>query len=294
MDIDFLKSAAAVVLDYLLPRTCIVCGKILDSAEIHLCRHCKDDIPHTYYWMLRNNPMADRFNDLIQKGLEEGLEEDLEEGLEKGPEEGLEESLEEGPEEGLDGTGNGGSQILKENYAYAAALFFYRAESDYRHITQRIKYDGNIEAGVFFGNILGEKLASGTLFQDVDLIIPVPLHWRRQWERGYNQAQVIAEGISAWLGAPVRSDILIRSRSTRTQTRLSIEEKSLNVKNAFRLHKRLRTSTPPELTGIRHILLVDDVFTTGSTLMACFTALRSAFPPSVRISVATLGFVGGA
>ena len=282
MDIDFLKSAAAAVLDYLLPRTCIVCGKILDSAEIHLCRHCKDDLPHTYYWMLRNNPMADRFNDLIQKGLEEELKEAPEEGLE------------EGPEEGLDGPGNGGSQILKENYAYAAALFFYRAESDYRHITQRIKYDGNIEAGVFFGNILGEKLASGTLFQDVDLIIPVPLHWRRQWERGYNQAQVIAEGIAARLGAPVRSDILIRSRSTKTQTQLSIEEKSVNVKNAFGLHKRLRTSTPPELTGIRHILLVDDVFTTGSTLMACFTALRTVFPPSVRISVATLGFVGGA
>lgn len=274
MDIDFLKSAAAAVLDYLLPRTCIVCGKILDSAEIHLCRHCKDDLPHTYYWMLRNNPMADRFNDLIQKGLEEGLEEDL--------------------EEGLDGPGNGGSQILKENYAYAAALFFYRAESDYRHITQRIKYNGDIGAGTFFGNILGEKLASGTLFQDVDLIIPVPLHWRRQWERGYNQAQVIAEGISARLGAPVRSDILIRSRSTKTQTRLSIEEKSLNVKNAFGLHKRCRTSIPPELTGIRHILLVDDVFTTGSTLFACFAALRTVFPPSVRISIATLGFVGGA
>lgn len=286
MDIDFLKSAAAAVLDYFLPRTCIVCGKILDSAEIHLCRHCKDDLPHTYYWMLRNNPMADRFNDLIQKGLEKGLEEDLEEGLGEGPEEGL--------EEGLDGPGNGGSQILKENYAYAAALFFYRAESDYRHITQRIKYNGDIGAGTFFGNILGEKLASGTLFQDVDLIIPVPLHWRRQWERGYNQAQVIAEGISARLGAPVRSDILIRSRSTKTQTRLSIEEKSLNVKNAFGLHKRCRTSIPPELTGIRHILLVDDVFTTGSTALACFTALRTVFPPSVRISVATLGFVGGA
>lgn len=265
MDINVLKSIAAVVLDYLLPRRCIVCGKILESEEIHLCGHCKGDIPHTYYWMLRNNPMADRFNDLIQKGLEAGL----------------------------DGPSNGGCHVLKESYVYAAALFFYRAESDYRHITQQIKYNGNIDAGVFFGNLLGEKLAASGLFQDIDMVIPVPLHWHRRWQRGYNQAEVIVDGIAARLGAPVRCDILIRSRSTKSQTRLSIEEKSLNVKNAFKLHRKCRANIPPELTGVRHILLVDDVFTTGSTLFACFTALRTVFPPDVRISVATLGFVGG-
>ncbi len=265
MDINVLKSSAAAVLDYLLPRRCIVCGKILESEEIHLCGHCKGDIPHTYYWMLRNNPMADRFNDLIQKGLEAGL----------------------------DGPSNGGCHVLKESYVYAAALFFYRAESDYRHITQQIKYNGNISAGTFFGNLLGEKMAASGLFQDIDMVIPVPLHWHRRWQRGYNQAEVIADGIAARLGATVRCDILVRSRRTKSQTRLSIEEKSLNVKNAFGLHRRCRATIPPELTGVRHILLVDDVFTTGSTLMACFTALRTVFPPQVRISVATLGFVGG-
>lgn len=265
MDINVLKSIAAVVLDYLIPRRCIVCGKILETGEIHLCGHCKGDIPHTYYWILRNNPMADRFNDLIQKGLEAEF----------------------------DGLDNGGCHILKESYAYAAALFFYRAESDYRHITQQIKYNGNTEAGVFFGNILGEKMAAGTLFKDVDMIIPVPLHWRRRWQRGYNQAEVIADGIAARLGAPVRCDILVRSRRTKSQTRLSIEEKSQNVKNAFGLHRKCRATIPPELTEVRHILLVDDVFTTGSTLMACFRALRTVFPPGVRISVATLGVVGG-
>ena len=265
MDINVLKSSAAAVLDYLLPRRCIVCGKILEAGEIHLCGHCKGDIPHTYYWMLRNNPMADRFNDLIQKGLEAGL----------------------------DGPSNGGCHVLKESYAYAAALFFYRAESDYRHITQRIKYNGHISAGTFFGNLLGEKMAAGGLFQDIDMVIPVPLHWHRRWQRGYNQAEVIADGIAARLGAPVRCDILIRSRRTKSQTRLSIEEKSLNVKNAFGLRRRCRANIPPDLSGIRHILLVDDVFTTGSTLFACFSVLRSVFPPHVRISVATLGFVGG-
>ena len=266
MDINVLKSSAAAVLDYLLPRRCIVCGKILESEEIHLCGHCKGDIPHTYYWMLRNNPMADRFNDLIQKGLEAQI----------------------------DATDSCEGMIQKEEYAYAAALFFYRAESDYRHITQRIKYNGHISAGTFFGNLLGEKMAAGGLFQDIDMVIPVPLHWHRRWQRGYNQAEVIADGIAARLGATVRCDILVRSRRTKSQTRLSIEEKSLNVKNAFGLHRRCRANIPPELTGVRHILLVDDVFTTGSTLFACFTALRTVFPPGVRISVATRGFVGGA
>lgn len=243
----------------------MVCERHLEPSEDHLCADCMHDLPHTYYWLLRKNPMADRLNELIQKRLEEQF----------------------------DGAESQQEKALKERYVYAAALFFYRAESNYRHITRKIKYNGNIKAGLFFGRLLGERLVSGSLFQDVDLIIPVPLHWRRHWKRGYNQAQVIAEGIAARLGAPVRSDILIRPRSTRSQTRLSIEEKSLNVKNAFRLHKRCRTSIPPELTGIRHILLVDDVFTTGSTALACFTALRTVFPPSVRISVATLGFVGG-
>lgn len=172
-----------------------------------------------------------------------------------------------------------------ESYAYAAALFFYSSEASYRHITYQIKYSGNIRLGRYFGRILGRSLSEAEWFADVDMVIPVPLHRKRRWKRGYNQAEVIASEVAAELGVPMKTDVLRRIRNTRTQTRLDISEKTANVDGAF---------TAEALTArpVAHILLVDDVFTTGATLHACYKALRQAFPSSVRISVATLGFVG--
>ena len=115
-------------------------------------------------------------------------------------------------------------------------------------------------------------------------------NWSRKWKRGYNQAEVLARAIAEELGVSVRTDLLKRTRRTATQTRLDIEAKATNVEGAF----QVCIKKPGTLNGIRHIILIDDVFTTGSTLHACFVALRSVFPPSVRISVATLAFVGEA
>ena len=100
--------------------------------------------------------------------------------------------------------------------------------------------------------------------------------------------QLVASEASRRLGVPMRSDILRRCRRTRTQTKLSIAEKKANVAGAFAVHKQVHAEELP----FRHILIIDDVFTTGSTLFACFEALRTVFPASVRISVATLGFAG--
>ena len=169
-------------------------------------------------------------------------------------------------------------------YAYASALFFFQSESDYRHILYGIKYKGDTVAGEHFGKILGRRMATARHFEDVDAVIPVPLHWSRKWARGYNQAECIAKTLATELGAELRTDILSRRRRTTTQTRLDIDQKRMNVQGAF--EATLQGSIP------RHILLVDDVFTTGSTLYACYTALRSVFPQSVRISFATLGYVG--
>lgn len=173
-----------------------------------------------------------------------------------------------------------------DRYIHACALFYYDNDGKYRHLPYHIKYQGNIPAGRHFGRMLGGRMASNALWGDVDCIIPVPLHWKRKWKRGYNQAEVIAEGISTALGAPMNTQILKRRRSTATQTKLSIEDKKRNVMGAFEVR------CLPESFSFRHVLLVDDIFTTGSTLGACLTALRAVFPPSVRISVATLGFVG--
>ena len=205
-------------------------------------------MPQTRFWEMSHNPMADKFNGIIQKNI--GTE--------------------------------------REAYAYASALFFYHSDACFRKIPYQIKYEGNISAGRYFGNLLGRRLASSVLFEDIDLIVPVPLHWARRWKRGYNQAEVIASGIAEAMDVMMRSDLLVRTRRTASQTKRAVEDKMKNVSGAFAVSDLCSD------VKCRHILIVDDVFTTGSTLWACFNALRRVFPPSVRISVATLAFVGRA
>lgn len=172
-----------------------------------------------------------------------------------------------------------------EPYAYAAALYHYRADAGYKRISQALKYHQDIGTGRWAARLLGERLADSPLYADVDLVVPVPLHWTRLWQRGYNQAAVIARELGRLLEAPCAERLLRRTRRTRTQTRLSGEAKARNVSGAFALRSARRPVA-------RHILLVDDVFTTGATLAACHAALRRAYGPQVRISVATLGVVG--
>ena len=254
--IEGIRKMLAAAWNILLPSVCIVCGRKLLLNERHICLNCRMDMPLTYFWNMPVNPMSDRFNEVIQKDLDSAPEK-------------------------------------REIYARAAALFFYKRESQYRKIPYFIKYQGGIRAAEHFGRMLGKRLAASNIWNDCDLIIPVPLHWTRKWKRGYNQAEIIAGSIAATMNIPIRTDLLTRRRRTITQTRLDIEGKAKNVAGAFEV-----TETAAELMkerpDIRRILLIDDVFTTGSTLMACFTALRTVFPPDVRISVATLGFVGEA
>lgn len=176
---------------------------------------------------------------------------------------------------------------MSEKYAYATSLFFYHSEAGYRQIPYQIKYHGNIRAGSHFGKMLGKRLASSDLYKDVDMVVPIPLHRTRKWKRGYNQAEVIARGVAESMGVCLRKDILKRVKKTATQTEMSIEEKAANVADAFTVSDKKEA-----WEGCRHVLLIDDVFTTGNTSGACYKALRQIFPKTVRISVATLGFVG--
>jgi predicted amidophosphoribosyltransferase len=287
----------AAALDFLLPRKCVVCESILGPAEMHICSDCLEDLPRTYYWIRKFNPMADKFNALIQKWVEDRPQANKDDCL----------------------AASEGSIPPRENYAYATALFFYRTDSGYSNISRQLKYHGDIPTGRCFGRMLGEKIAGAEHFADVDTVIPIPLHWTRKWSRGYNQAEIIAREVASALGAELRTDILERRRRTRTQTKLTIEGKAANVQGAFSIrpgiinsvrttdsNNALRpiTNCPPRPcrnkadayspAGPKHLLLVDDVFTTGSTLHACYAALREVFPLSVRISVATLAFVGEA
>lgn len=168
-------------------------------------------------------------------------------------------------------------------YAYAAALLFYHHENPYKFIPRALKYGGNLQAGRFFAAQLGRFLSRAPHLADVDTVIPVPLHWARKWRRGYNQAEVIAAELASALRADLRADVLRRVRRTRTQTHLDAESRLKNVANVFQVRH-----LP---CGARHILLVDDTFTTGATLSTCYQALRTALGPEPCISVATLSVV---
>ena len=247
--------------DLLMPRECPVCRQTLRVYERYICLHCEADLPLTYYWELAHNPMADRLNAALED--QAGMP-----------------------------------------YAYAAALFYYDDDAPYKMIPRRLKYENGIGTGRHFASLLGRYLSESPQFADVDTVIPVPLHWTRRWKRGYNQAAVIARSLSEVLGAACREDVLRRAHRTTTQTRLSGEARARNITGAFAVRRRFLDSAQSaslEMTGRvaarsdskfpHHILLVDDVFTTGATTAECFRTLRAVLPPGVRISVATLSFV---
>jgi len=175
-----------------------------------------------------------------------------------------------------------------EPYACATALYYYSSLSGYDRISKALKYKRNFGVGKYFARMLGERLLSSPLFKTVDLVVPVPLHPLRHFKRGYNQAEVIAREVAAVLRAPMDRKILKRTRHTRSQALLLSEEKERNLRGAFSVGKRglLRL----QARKARHILIIDDVFTSGSTTAECCKALRAAVGKGVRISVACLSY----
>ncbi len=242
-----IKTALSAIADLALPRVCIVCGDILIPQEKHLCTGCLLDLPETHFSSFSHNPMADRLNDKIQRDRDRA-----------------------------------GSAAF-EGYSYASALYFYSTSADYKNISRALKYHRNFAAGAYFAGLLGERLAESPLYADVDLVVPVPLHWTRRWKRGYNQAEIIGRQVAVKLGAGFDATALYRNRRTRSQAKLSAGAKAGNVAGAFSVKEGI---------SARHILLIDDVFTTGATLSACHLALRRELGTGVRISVATLAYAG--
>ena len=133
------------------------------------------------------------------------------------------------------------------------------------------------------GRQLGLHLNKSGLFDDVDLLMPVPLHRNKERRRGYNQSLLLCEGIIQTFPRPIVSGNLIRTRHTESQTHKTRIERLDNMKGVFAL------KNPDELKG-KHILLIDDVITTGATTEACWMALRSV--EGVQISIASLAISG--
>lgn len=165
----------------------------------------------------------------------------------------------------------------------ASAMLLYKRDGIVQQVVHSMKFHGNSELCVLMGRQMGLDLRRSGRFDDVDLLVPVPLHWLRQISRGYNQSRLLCRGMAEILDLPIATGNLIRTRYTRKQSLQSTAARSSNVEGAFSLRH------PERLAG-KHILLVDDVLTTGATLSACAEALATV--PGLRLSVATLSIVG--
>ncbi len=161
---------------------------------------------------------------------------------------------------------------------HASAYFLYRKGSRFRTLIQALKYGGRTDIGREIGRLMGLELMD-TAFSGTDLILPVPLHRSRRLRRGYNQCDPVCEGLSQVLGIPYHTQLLERPLRSVTQTGKSRYARWTNVEGIF------RARDPERLAG-RHLLLVDDVVTTGSTLEACAEAILKI--PGTRVSIAAL------
>ncbi|CCZ40834.1 putative uncharacterized protein [Bacteroides fragilis CAG:558] len=161
----------------------------------------------------------------------------------------------------------------------ASSFLFYRKGSDFRRILHLLKYGGYKELGEVMGRYMAAELSSGGFFDGVDMIIPVPLHRKKQKLRGYNQSEWIARGIASVTGIPLCAECMIREKNTETQTRKSTFERWEDVEGIFRLCDTVHFEG-------KHVLLVDDVLTTGATTVACASAFARV--SGIRISVLTL------
>lgn len=162
----------------------------------------------------------------------------------------------------------------------ASGFLFFIPSSGWRRLIHGFKYRGAWRTARAMGEWYGRCLAESGLYDDVDAVVPLPLHPLKRCRRGYNQSEYIAEGIAAQLGVGVDRRSVRRKRNTAAQALKPRRERARNVEDAFAVRH------PDRLEG-RHVLLVDDVMTTGSTLAACAAAILQAVP-GCRVSVAAL------
>jgi ComF family protein len=163
----------------------------------------------------------------------------------------------------------------------AAAFSYYNKGSRIRKLIHNLKYKGIKEIGFEMGRIYGLSLKASGFTDDIDLVIPVPLHPSKKRLRGFNQSEIISQGIADATGLSVDFDILVRKVVSATQTKRSRYERWTNVEGIFQI------AETRSIAG-KHILLVDDVITTGSTIEACTIELLKL--ERVKVSVAALAF----
>ena len=166
-------------------------------------------------------------------------------------------------------------------FVHADAFVYFQKGNKVQRIIHQLKYNNKSENGFRMGELYGHEIQHVPQWQDLDIIIPVPLHAKKKRQRGYNQSECIASGLASVLNIPVSTTHLLKKVQTSSQTQKTRFERYESQKEAF----LIQNSTEIER---KHILLIDDVITTGATLEACATALLEV--KDVRISIAGIAF----
>ena len=162
---------------------------------------------------------------------------------------------------------------------HAASFYYFDSKTKIQHLLHQLKYHGKKEVANKVGALFGTQLIKAKYFKGINMIIPVPLHRRRMKERGYNQSDHFAEGLSESMNIPWSNKILLRKQYTSTQTGKTRFERWNNVMSAFMVINK-------GLPNDSHVLLVDDVVTTGATLEACAKTLLEI--EGLKVSIATI------
>ena len=163
----------------------------------------------------------------------------------------------------------------------AAALFYYHPHSETARLVYRLKYNNRPDIGEDMGRVMANELQATDFFSDIDVLLPVPLASKRLRQRGYNQSEQLAIGISDITHLPIVTKALRRKHFQQSQTTLNRWQRQENVEDTFWLKDG-------SLLQDKHVLLIDDICTTGATLISCANTLKDI--EGIRISVLTLGF----
>jgi len=165
------------------------------------------------------------------------------------------------------------------NLESATSFLYYNKGGKVQQLIHQLKYKNQKQLGIYMGALYGKILKNSGFFDNLDTVVPVPLHPKKKRQRGYNQSDLIAEGMAGAMKVNVDKNTLFRSISSQTQTKKSRYSRYQNVSTVFNIKNN-------HLLGGKHILLVDDVITTGSTIESCVNALQQI--PGLKVSVASI------
>lgn len=227
--LSFLSTCGRAILEVLFPSCCSACGKKLIEEEQVVCSSCLAAISRTEHAVLPDNGIDMLFAALIEE------------------------------------------EKKKIHYAHGVAWAYYNRGrgSIFRDLVEKGKFGSYPNPQIFYilGRLAAQEYIDSDIFDDIDYIVPIPLHWRRMRERGFNQSEYISKGLSDILHIPIDTEHLVRVRNNPHQSNSKYDDRADNVKDLFSIRY-------PEEWKNKRILLVDDVITSGATVFACMKEAR--------------------